>query len=98
MLPNVAGEKATRFQMLLYSVPLAISGVLPWYFGFADGLYGIIAAILGGIFVWRTLQVWMAAGRDNMKAEKKLFGFSIWYLFLLFAALLLTPIFSIFGV
>lgn len=98
MLPNVAGEKATRFQMLLYSVPLAISGVLPWYFGFAGALYGVIATLLGIIFVLRTVQVWIKAGSDNMKAEKKLFSFSIWYLFLLFSALLLSPTMSVLGI
>jgi len=97
MLPNVAGEKTTRLQMLLYSVPLAISGVLPWYLGFAGLLYGIVASVLGVIFVWRTFEVWQKAGRDHMAAEKKLFAFSIWYLFLLFCALLLTPLMALFG-
>jgi len=97
MLPNVAGEKTTRMQMLLYSVPLAISGVLPWYLGLAGLLYGIVASVLGVIFVWRTFEVWRKAGRDHMAAEKKLFAFSIWYLFLLFCALLLTPLMALFG-
>lgn len=97
MLPNVAGERTTRLQIVIYSVLLAISGVLPWFFGFANMIYGGIAAVLGVIFVVRAAQVWFAAGANNMKAEKKLFGFSILYLFLLFAALLLTPLMSLFG-
>ncbi|MBA4782653.1 MAG: protoheme IX farnesyltransferase [Rhizobiales bacterium] len=97
MLPNVAGERATRFQMLVYSVLLAVAGILPWAFGFANALYGIIAAVLGLIFVARAIHVWVAKGANNMLAEKKLFGFSILYLFLLFAALLLKPFLSLFG-
>ena len=97
MLPNVAGEKHTRLQMVLYSVPLAIVGVLPWVLGFANLAYGVIAIILGAIFVWRAVQVWQKAGSDNMLAEKKLFKFSILYLFLLFAALLLKPLATLVG-
>ncbi len=98
MLPNVAGEKHTRLQILLYSLPLVVFGILPWVLGFAGPIYGAIAAILGGIFCLRTFQVWKKRGADNMRAEKKLFGFSIWYLFLLFCALLLEPFLSLFGV
>lgn len=97
MLPNVAGEKHTRLQMVLYSVPLAIVGVLPWVLGFANLAYGVIAIVLGAIFVWRAVQVWQKAGSDNMLAEKKLFKFSILYLFLLFAALLLKPLATFVG-
>lgn len=97
MLPNVAGEKHTRFQMVLYSVPLAIIGVMPWVLGFANAAYGLIAIVLGVIFVWRAVQVWQRAGADNMLAEKRLFKFSILYLFLLFAALLLKPLATLVG-
>lgn len=97
MLPNVAGEKATRNQIVFYSLPLAISGVLPWILGFANLAYGVIAIVLGAIFVFHAFQVWRAQGAHNMKAEKKLFGFSIIYLFLLFSALLLKPAFALLG-
>ncbi|MEO1065882.1 MAG: heme o synthase [Pseudomonadota bacterium] len=97
MLPNVAGEKATRLQIVLYSLALAVVGVLPWVFGFAGLIYGAVSTVLGAIFVIRAVQVWHARGADNMKAEKKLFGFSILYLFLLFAALLITPVARLFG-
>lgn len=97
MLPNVAGEKTTRNQMLFYSVALAISGVLPTVLGFANIIYGAISGVLGLIFVFRAWQVWNEQGANNMRAEKKLFGFSILYLFLLFAALLITPLQSLLG-
>lgn len=97
MLPNVAGERATRFQIVVYSLLLAVCGVLPWFLGFAGALYGAVAVVLGAVFVIRALQVWRDAGADNMRAEKRLFGFSILYLFLLFSALLLTPVLSLIG-
>lgn len=98
MLPNVSGEKVTRRYIVLYSLPLAVCGVLPWVFGFANMAYGVIATVLGVIFVIRAVRVWIAAGADDMKAEKKLFKFSILYLFLLFSALLLKPIALLFGI
>ena len=51
MLPNVAGERETRKQILIYSVIMAAIGVLPTALGFAGLTYGIIAATLGLIFV-----------------------------------------------
>lgn len=97
MLPNVAGERATRLQIVVYSAFLAVTGVLPWAFGFAGAIYGAIAVVLGAIFMLRAIQVWRAAGSDDMKAEKRLFGFSILYLFLIFTALLIKPALSQFG-
>ena len=88
MMPNVAGDRSTRLQILFYSVLLAISGVSPWYFGMAGTGYTILASLLGLNFIrlaW--LVVKDTEGGEN-KAAKKLFGFSIFYLFALFAALL----------
>ncbi|MEM8797248.1 MAG: heme o synthase [Pseudomonadota bacterium] len=92
MLPNVAGEAATRRQILGYSVILAAIGVLPGALGFAHPLYTFIASVMGIWFVIRAFQVWKAAGAQNMRAEKRLFGFSIFYLFIIFAALLIAPV------
>lgn len=89
MMPNVVGEKKTRDQMLAYAVVLAPIAVLPSVMGFAGVVYGVSATILGAMFVWMTWRVWKIAGADEkLLAEKKLFGFSIFYLFALFAILL----------
>ncbi|MEM7289540.1 MAG: heme o synthase [Pseudomonadota bacterium] len=93
MLPNVAGVDATRNQILMYSVLLAISGILPALMGFATLVYGAFAFFMGGRFVWFAYKVWNVEKSGEAEAntadiyEKKLFGFSIVYLFAIFAAL-----------
>ena len=89
MLPNVAGEAATRRQIFAYSIPMALSGVAPSVLGFASPAYGAVAALLGAVFVWRAwLVLKMPDGDAKMLPAKKLFGFSLIYLFTIFAALL----------
>ncbi len=89
MLPNVAGEAATRRQIFAYSIPMALSGVAPSVLGFASPAYGAVAALLGAVFVWRAwLVLGMPDGDAKMLPAKKLFGFSLIYLFTIFAALL----------
>ena len=88
MMPNVKGEKSTRNQIFAYSIPLAIIGVLPALMGFASIYYGVVAALLGLYFAWLGFKVWKDGTSENNYAhEKKLFGFSIFYLFALFGAL-----------
>lgn len=89
MMPNVAGDKSTRRQILFYSVLLAISGITPWYFEMAGIGYTALATILGLNFVRLAWHVVKDGDDTSNKAAKKLFGFSILYLFALFAALLI---------
>lgn len=93
MLPNVAGLAATRRQILLYSVALALSGVVPWAMGYSSAGYGLVAAALGGIFVWYAWQVWRMDDADTaMRPAKALFGYSLLYLFAIFAAYLVDAV------
>ena len=89
MLPVVAGERATRVQIGLYTLPMAAAAVLPWALGLTGAIYGGIATAATAVFAAMALRV--ATRRtgtdDNMKPEKALFSFSILYLFLLFGAL-----------
>lgn len=95
MMPNVRGEASTRNQILAYAVLLAISGVLPFVLGFASIFYGMFASVLGALFVWYSFKVWKGDSQSNNFAyEKKLFGFSIFYLFAIFAALGIEAIIS----
>jgi len=88
MMPNVAGEKSTRNQIFSYSIPLAVSGILPYFLGIASLGYGIVAAALCAYFVWCAYKVWADGSAENgFKHEKRLFGYSIIYLFALFAAM-----------
>lgn len=89
MMPNAAGEASTRRQMLAYAVLLAPVGVLPALMGFAGLVYLVTSAALGVVFLWLTWKVFANAGRDEkLRAEKRLFAFSIFYLFALFAVLM----------
>ena len=89
MLPVVAGPQATRRQLFLYSLPMAAAAVAPWPLGLTGAIYGIAAVVLSAIFVGLAFQVLAnrATEPKDMAPEKRLFGFSIVYLFALFAAL-----------
>jgi protoheme IX farnesyltransferase len=89
MLPVVAGVKATRRQILLYTLPMIAAAVAPWALGLTGWVYGAVAVALSAAFFGLALQV--AANRATeprqMGPERRLFAFSILYLFCLFAAL-----------
>src|SRR5690349_5585287 len=86
MLPVVAGERETRRQILLYTLVLAPLGVAPWLIGFAGLVYGVVAIATGAVMLLLAIRV-MTDRTD--RAAKHLFAFSILYLFLLFAFLLI---------
>jgi len=89
MLPVVAGEAATRRQILVYSVLLLAISLVPWWIGGTGAIYGVAALALSGLFLAMTLPVALrrSGEGDTMRPEKRLFGYSIIYLFALFAAL-----------
>jgi len=89
MLPVVAGPEETRRKILLYSIGLVPIGAAPWLLGYAQIIYGVSALLAGALmvaFAWRVHRE-----RDAERAERAahdLFAFSILYLFVLFAVLL----------
>jgi heme o synthase len=87
MLPNVAGQKVTRNQIFAYSFPMAAVALAPVALGQSGWLYAVSATILNLIFLSLAYAVWRndAVDAAEMKPEKRLFAFSILYLFLLFA-------------
>ena len=89
MMPVVAGTRATRAQVFLYSVPMAICAVAPWPLGLTGWIYGGTAAILSLVFVGLAAKVGMSRVEDPamMRDERRMFGFSILYLFATFGAL-----------
>jgi protoheme IX farnesyltransferase len=90
MLPVVAGPDETRRQIVIYSALLVPLGLLPALTGLGGALYTLSAILLGGVFLARALGVYESReGREADRAAKQLFGFSILYLFGLFAALLI---------
>ena len=87
MLPVVAGRAATTRQILIYSGLLVLVSELPWVLGFAGAIYGAIAAICGALFLLLAGQLNRSIEADRGAAQR-LFVFSIFYLFVLFSALL----------
>ncbi len=89
MLPVVAGAKATRLQILLCTLPMAAAAVAPWALHLTGAVYGIAAAALSVVFLLLALRVFAnkATEPQHMGPEKKLFAFSILYLFAIFGAL-----------
>ncbi len=87
MLPVVAGLRETRLQILIYSVLLVPITLLPWFMGMVSAVYGVMAAALGVVFLAGAVRVFHD-GSEQQKPARQLFGFSILYLFLLFAVLL----------
>jgi protoheme IX farnesyltransferase len=89
MLPVVAGAEETKRQILLYSLLLAPLGVVPALIGLGGSAYFVASVLLGAVFVWFAYDVRRSdEGRDGDRAARKLFRFSLVYLFLLFAVLL----------
>jgi heme o synthase len=84
MMPNVAGDESTRRQILAYSVLLAAIGTLPWMLGHAGSAYGVAAVLLGAEFIRRAVLLWKNRDIDDHRAAKRLFTYSIFYLFALF--------------
>jgi protoheme IX farnesyltransferase len=86
MLPVVAGELETRRQILRYALVLVPLGIALWPLGYAGPLYGIAAIVIGAAMI--TLALRVRRESSGYDACKHLFAFSILYLFLLFAVLL----------
>ncbi|QQS14087.1 MAG: protoheme IX farnesyltransferase [Rhodospirillales bacterium] len=86
MLPVVAGERATKIQMLAYCLLLLPTGILPTVTGVAGWGYGAFSLAMGVAFLAFCLRVWRAAEGEAGPA-RAMFKFSLAYLFLLFAAL-----------
>jgi protoheme IX farnesyltransferase len=87
MLPVVAGKAETKRQILIFSVLLAASSVLPWALGFAGAIYGATAVLSGATMVLLALLLRRNGDAEQSRA-RRLFAFSIVYLFVLFAVLL----------
>jgi protoheme IX farnesyltransferase len=90
MLPVVAGRAETRRQILLYSIILAPLGVAPYLIGQAGLAYGAVSIAAGALILMLAWRVWSEGdGPAARSAARRLFGYSILYLFLLFAVLLI---------
>jgi heme o synthase len=87
MLPNVAGQKVTRTHIFLYTFPMIAAAMAPFAIGETSWIFGAAAAGLNIIFLVLAFAVFrnQAVEAEGMKPEKRLFAYSILYLFALFA-------------
>lgn len=88
MLPVVAGERTTRQQIGLYTIPMAAAAIAPWPLGLTGMVYGISATLLSLAFGALAFDVTFRETQSNdaMLPEKRLFRYSLAYLALIFAA------------
>jgi heme o synthase len=84
MLPVVRGERETARQIALYAFALVAATLVPVAFGVFGLVYGVSAALLGGLFAWLAVQLWRETTRQR---AVRLFHFSMLYLALLFVAM-----------
>ena len=91
MLPVVAGIQNTRLQILLYSITVAVAGIAPYALGLTGLIYGVSAVVLNAIFLFLAVAVFANRAEEvsGMKPERRLFAFSILYLFALFSAVVI---------
>ncbi|HEY3909219.1 MAG TPA: heme o synthase [Stellaceae bacterium] len=85
MLPVVAGPRQTKRQMLIYTLMLWPAALAPWLLGVAGWLYGVPALLLSMAFTGAAVQVCRDAGD---RSARRMFAFSLLYLFLVFSLLL----------
>jgi len=112
MMPNVAGPKSTRNQIMIYSVVLAVTAMLPIVTGLGGTLYAFAAVLLNLAFLAMAFKVWKsrAGERDEAADEaslyavqagdrhaRNLFAFSIIYLFAMFGVLAAEGLLKGFG-
>lgn len=88
MMPVVAGRSSTKRQMLAYAILLVPVSLTPYFLGGAGLVYAVGATVLGLAFVASAVRVIREPEEAEDKAAKAMFGFSILYLFLIFAFLL----------
>ncbi len=89
MMPVVHGIAETKKQMLIYTFALFVITLMPYFLHFANELYLGVAALLGANFIRHAIKVFKDPAERN---AKKMFGFSIIYLFTLFAFLVFDHI------
>jgi heme o synthase len=97
MMPVVAGRSSTKRQMLAYTLLLVPVSLVPFALGAAGLLYAIGVVVLGGAFIVSALRVLREPDAAEDKRARQMFGFSILYLFLVFALLLADSLLGLAG-
>lgn len=85
MMTVTHGERHTKWQMLIYTLLLFPLTLAPWFMGFEGPLFGAVATTLSGFFIYTAVQT---LRDDSLKSAKRMFGYSVFYLFALFLAIM----------
>jgi protoheme IX farnesyltransferase len=89
MLPNVKGEQATKVQILVYSLVLVATSLVPAFIGMSGWLYTAVAALTGASFLWLAFRLFRSRETAQMKKiARSLFTYSLSYLAVIFFALI----------
>ena len=95
MLPVVAGPQETRRQILIYSILLVPLATMPYFVGLGGLTYLALSVALGIVFLALAIRVYFTTeGRDADTVARRLFLFSILYLYVLFATLFVEALFN----
>ena len=86
MMPNVRGERHTRIEIVVYSVLLVAATLAPQLTGLAHWPYTVVAAATGAWFLWLAVRLFLADGVAMKKLGRRLFTYSLGYLFVIFLA------------
>lgn len=89
MLPNVAGKAFTRLNIVLYTIALSAIAIAPWPLGLTGPVYGLAAILFSGLYCISSAEVFIA---KTDAAAWRSFGYSIFYLFALFGALMVDKV------
>ena len=90
MMTVTAGAHKTKIQMIAYTLILLPITLAPWALGFENTLYGIVACILSGLFLISAIRVYKSNDEEtDFREAKIMFGYSVFYLFALFLAIML---------
>lgn len=86
MMTVTSGAKSTKIQMIAYTLLLLPISLAPWFLGLASTIYGLAAAILSTLFILSAVRVYQT---NDLKPAKIMFGYSVFYLFALFLAIMI---------
>ena len=92
MLPVTHGEKRTKIEMMVYSLLMLPISLLPVWFNTAGMIYAASAVVLTVFFIFTNVRVLIEKPNNNYKAAKLMFGYSVFYLFALFLALMIDKV------
>lgn len=90
MMPVVAGARATKIQMIVYTLILTPVVMAPYFMQMAGVFYGVGAAVLHGLFILSAVRVWQE--KDGYRYARLMFGYSIFYLFALFTLMMIDKV------